>query len=146
MIDALVTHMSALKKTVATIQQGNQTQMAALVASIEASAITATAAATTAAAAPPVVTQGKFARNPGQYEADEIIDFSSTAGIKRKSKETSPLAEELFNHTSGKVLEIKNALRDRSDASGWRSVTGKITVIKVGTVTFDLFKDYGHFS
>ena len=145
-IDALVAQMTALTQAVAQIQQGNQTQMAALVASIEASATAATAAATTAASAPPVVTQAKFARNPGQYEADEIIDFSSTAGIKRNSKATSPLAEELFNHTSGKVLEITNALRDRSDASGWRSGTGKITAIKVGTATFDLFKDYGQFT
>ena len=146
MINALVAQMTALTQAVAQIQQGNQTQMAALVASIEASAITATAATTTAAAAPPVVTPAKFARNPGQYEADEIIDFSSTAGIKRNIKATSPLKEELFNHASGKVLEITNALRDRSDASGWRSRTGKITAIKVGTVTFDLFKDYGQFT
>ena len=104
------------------------------------------ATATTAASAPPVVTQAKFARNPGQYEADEIIDFSSTAGIKRNNNETFPLAEDLFNHTSRKVLEITNALRDRSDASRWRSGTGKITAIKVGTVTFDLFKDYGQFT
>ena len=91
-IDALVAQMTALTQAVAQIQQGNQTQMAALVASIEASATAATAAATTAASAPPVVTQAKFARNPGQYEADRIIDFSSTTGIKRNNKATSPLA------------------------------------------------------
>jgi hypothetical protein len=112
MIDALVAQMTALTQDVTTIQQGNQTQMDALVTSIEASATAATATATNAVAASPVVTQAKFVRNPGQYDADEIIDFSSTAGIKRNNKATSPLAEELFNHTSRKVLEITNALRN----------------------------------
>ena len=57
MIDALVSQMNALTQAVPQIQQGNQTQMATLVASIEASATMATAAATTAAAAPPGVTR-----------------------------------------------------------------------------------------
>ena len=88
MIDALVAQMTALTQAVTQIQQGNQTQMDALIEFIKASTTAAMTTATNAAAAPPVVTQAKFTRNPGQYEADDIIGFSITSGIKRNSKAT----------------------------------------------------------
>ena len=110
-----------------------QTQMDALITSIQ---------GTAPVPKPPPV----YTRNTGQVDSDSIIDYGSAVGTTRYRYATASLSPKDFDHTTVKFLEITTSLTKRSDKSGWEYGTRSITEFKVGTKTYNLFCEYGHFT
>ena len=117
-IDTLLKHMSMLFTAVTQIRtvqcSMDQTQMDTLITSIQGIA--------PVPKAPPV-----YARNPVQLDANPIVDYGSSVVAKRYRYTAAALSLTEFDHTTSKVLDIMTSLSERSDKSGWGSVTVSIT-------------------
>ena len=128
--------MKMLSAAVTQIQTGygsmDQTQMYTLIASIK---------GTAPVTKPPYV----YVRNPVQIYSNLIIYYGIAVGAKRYRYTTAALSRNKFDHTMRKFLDITSSLAERSNKSGWGSVTGFITDVKLGPNTYELLCEYVQF-
>ena len=107
-IEALLENMRTMLAAVTQIQtvtrSMDQTQMDALVASIQ-------------GIAPVPKQQTVYARKPGQVDSINIINYGSAMGAKRYRYTTAALSLNEFDRTTVKVLNIKTSITERSDKS-----------------------------
>ena len=111
----------------------DQNQMDALIASIQGTA-------------PVPKPRPIYARNPGQVESIKIINYSSAVGAKRYRYATAAISLNEFGYTTGKFLEITTIITERSDKSGWGSVSGSTTEVTVDPNNYNRLRIYGQFT
>ena len=101
-LSAAVTHIQTEQESM------DQTQMYTLIASRK---------CTTPVLKPPPI----YARNPGQVDSNSVINYDSDVVAKRYRYATEALSLHMFDHTTGKVLEITTSITEMSNKSGWGS-------------------------
>jgi len=86
-----------------------------------------------------------FALTPGQADADDVIDFRTSVGMKRYEKAVKPLAK-LFDHQLGRTVNFSTDVKAHATAMGWDRGQGNIISIpdsKTPPVLRNLIDEYG---
>jgi hypothetical protein len=94
----------------------------------------------------PAVGAPVFAETPAKLNADAIIDYSTTSGIKLYNTASARLPI-TFDITSQTANLFCDALKDRANKSGWYTGAGNIlTIPDAGGTNRDLITEYGRLS
>ena len=88
-------------------------------------------------------TAGTFSLTPGQVGAGDIIDYSTSNGIKGFKTAIKSLGQP-FDHQLGKTTKICEVLQSRAFEAGWQTGAGDIlTIPDAAGVSKDLLSEFG---
>ena len=146
-VQAMLNSIQSLTEAVAKLQERqdrmDDEQHSQLVTAINARPTTTVTTDPATAATIPVISTPIYARNPGQLNPDEFIDFKTASGRKTYQAMVAPL-NSTFDHTSGEIITVTAQLSRRAKESGWTKGKGQITNIpNAKGEQCDLFQEFG---